>query len=242
MEGPFARIVYVTSTASTNDDAAKLLDDDAARGMTIVAEEQTRGTGRKGRAWIAAPGTALLFTTILPVDIPTRDVWCAPFWTALAVRAALSRSGIDTQLQWPNDLLLQGRKLAGILCVSRVFGERTRVACGVGINVFRTQAAAEAILPAPAFCDDVAHVDRQTLLALILEAFSAQLPLLAQSEQTARRWEAEARLPSRYRLQVDGEPLAFEATALGLASGGALLVEDAGERREIALADARVLR
>lgn len=242
MEGPFAHVVYVQQTASTNEDAAAVLGDDAALGMTIVAEEQTRGAGRKGRSWIAPPGSALLFTSVLPVEVAAASLWSIPFWTALAVHEALGVRGVATQLQWPNDVLLGGKKLAGILCVSRVSGSRARVGCGVGVNVYRT-AGAPHIDPPPAFCDDVAPVDRHALLAQILDAFAAGLALLDDPAEIARRWERVAELPGkRYRLLVDGSAGAFEATAIGLASDGALVVERDGRRQSIALADARVLR
>lgn len=240
----FAHIVYSVRTGSTNEDAAALLGDDAALGMTIVAEEQTRGTGRKGRAWVAHPGSALLFTTILPREVRAVDLWCVPFWSALAVSDGLARCGIAAELQWPNDLLLYGKKLAGILCTSRIVGSSARVGCGVGINVYRSPDAAGAIDPAPAFCDDAAHVDRSILLTHILEAFAARLSLLDDAQTIARRWEAQAGLPGqRYRLQRDTEEHPFEATALALQEGGALLVERRdGSREAVALADARALR
>lgn len=243
MEGPFAHVVYVDRTGSTNEDAAAVLGDDAALGMTIVAEEQIRGSGRKGRAWIAPAGSALLFTSILPRDVAAASLWAIPFWTALAVRSALSANGLTAELQWPNDLLLAGKKVAGILCVSRVFGARARVGCGVGINVYRTADADETIDPPPAFCSDGAEIDRHALLLQILAAFAATLPLLDEPQEIAHRWERAAGLPGRrYRLLVDGEPQAFEATAMQLAPDGGLVVERAGERRTVALADARVLR
>lgn len=243
MEGPFARVVYVERTASTNEDAAAVLGDDAALGMTIVAEEQSRGAGRKGRSWIAPAGSALLFTTILPCDVDASALWAVPFWTAIAVSDALRESGVDTELQWPNDVLLAGRKLAGILCVSRISGATARVGCGVGINVHRMAAADAVVEPPPAFCDDVASVDRHVLLMRILSAFAARLPLLDEPNEIARRWERAAGLRGkRYRLLVDGESEPFEATAISVARGGALVVERDGNRREISLADARVLR
>jgi BirA family transcriptional regulator, biotin operon repressor / biotin---[acetyl-CoA-carboxylase] ligase len=243
MEGPFARVVHVERTASTNDDAAALLGDDAALGTTIVAEEQTHGAGRKGRSWIATPGSALLFTTILPREIDAAALWSVPFWTALAVSDALDRCGVGVTLQWPNDLLLGSKKLAGILCTSRVFGNRARVGCGVGINVYRTPDADERIDPPPAFCSDVARVDREQLLSTTLACFARRLPLLDDVAATARAWEREAGVPGqRYRIQVDGEAHAFDAVAVALAPGGALVVECDGTRRSISLADARVLR
>ncbi len=241
MGGAFARVVYVARTGSTNDDAAELLGDDAALGMTIVAEEQTRGLGRKGRPWIAPAGSALLFTTILPRDILTDDLWIVPFWAALCVRDALADVGVDAALHWPNDLLASGRKVAGILCISRVVGDRSWVAAGVGINVHR--AAGVAIDPPPAYCDDAAAVERPVLLARILERFGGDLRLLEDASAIARRWETAAHVPGqRYRLLLDGERAPFEAMAVALGTGGGLIVERDGRTQTVALADARALR
>ncbi len=240
---PFARIVYRERTGSTNDDAAAMLGDDTAFGTTIVADEQQQGVGRKGRSWIARPGSALLFTTILPRELCTDDLWCVPFWTALVVRDAVQSFGIPCDLQWPNDLLSGGRKLAGILCVSRVAGASARVGCGVGINVHRLPGADTGITPPPAFCDDTAPVDRAALLVQILSRFATRLSLLDVADQIARRWEREAGLPGRpYRLQRDGERQPFEATAIALEHGGSLSIERDGTRESVSLADARALR
>jgi hypothetical protein len=85
---PFGRIRYLEETGSTNEDAAALLGRPDSAGLTIVAGHQTRGAGRKGRDWVAPPGSSLLFSTILPDPIPPSEIWAIPFWTALAVRAA----------------------------------------------------------------------------------------------------------------------------------------------------------
>jgi BirA family transcriptional regulator, biotin operon repressor / biotin---[acetyl-CoA-carboxylase] ligase len=240
---PFSRILYLESTESTNDDAGAILGDDGALGTTIVAEEQRRGAGRKGRAWIAAPQSALLFTTTLPREIPTADLWCLPFWVALCVRDALRSLGVPCELQWPNDILAGGRKLAGILCTSRIIADRSRAGCGVGINVRRFPEARDAITPEPAFCDDIAPVERPALLLRILSRFTVRLPLLDVPDEIARRWEREAGVPGRrYRLQRDDENQPFEGTAIALEPGGVLVVERAGLRERISLADARVLR
>jgi BirA family biotin operon repressor/biotin-[acetyl-CoA-carboxylase] ligase len=239
---PLSRIVYLERTGSTNDDAAAMLGDDDALGTTIVAEEQTRGAGRKGRSWIARRESALLFTTILPREISADVLWCVPFWAALAVRDALQSLGIDCGLQWPNDLLLGERKLAGLLCVSRVIGRSARVACGVGINVRRLPGADAGIVPPPAFCDDVAAVERGALLVQILSRFAMRFQLLDVPDHIARRWEREAGLPRLYRLQRDRGSAPFEGTALALDSDGSLIVECDGRREIVSLADARVLR
>jgi BirA family transcriptional regulator, biotin operon repressor / biotin---[acetyl-CoA-carboxylase] ligase len=239
----FSQIRYAEATASTNADASALLGDEGSAGLTIVAEYQTSGAGRKGRSWLAEPGTSLLFTTIVPGTLPAHDLWIVPFWTALAIRRALGACGIDVDLHWPNDLLLADAKLAGILCVSRSSGDRAWVACGVGINV-RRGGAADFIEPPPAFCDDRHAVERADLLRAILLEFDATHAMLANPQRVARLWEIQAGLPGRrYRLRKDDETAPFEATAVALATGGGLVVaRDDGVRETISLADARALR
>ncbi len=239
----FASIAYFEETESTNADAAALLDDERFGGHTIVAEYQRRGAGRKGRVWLAPAGTALLFTTILPRGIDTEKLWVVPYWVALAVRGALLDFGVTTMLQWPNDLLLERRKVAGVLCQSSVSGAAARVACGVGINV-RRPGADPGIDPPPAFCDDVRAVDRSELLRAILVAYERALFMLDQPERVILAWDEAAHLPGRpYRVALDGKAESFEAIALGLASGGGLRVlRENGARQLISLADARVLR
>ncbi len=240
---PFARIRYRTETGSTNEDANDLLGQAEFGGLTIVTDHQTAGAGRKGRSWLARPGSSLLFTTILPEAIPATNLWTVPFWTALAVRAGLAACGIQTDLHWPNDLLVGSHKIAGILCASRISGPRAHVACGVGINVARTPEAETEIAPPPAFCDDVAPVERAVLLGAILTQFASSSAMLDGPQRIARCWEAAAGLPGKhYRILLDDTTEPFEAEAIALATGGSLVVERDGTRKTIALADARALR
>lgn len=241
----FARIRYEVTTGSTNDDAAALLGDEQAYGTTFVAEVQTHGAGRKGRSWIAQPGTSLLMTTILPRSMPASHLWVVPFGVAICVRRALVLSGVSAQMHWPNDLLLGEKKIAGILCVSRVVGDRAWVAAGVGINVHRTPEAEEAISPPPAFCDDVVpDIDRARLLRDILLNYDVWNETLDMPPRIARVWERQAGLPGkRYRILKDDAIEPIDVTALSLATGGGLLVQhDDGTRETISLADARALR
>ncbi len=240
----FASIHYVEETESTNADAAQLLADSANAGRTIVAEYQSRGAGRKGRTWQAAAGTALLFSTILPRTIAAERLWIVPFWVALCVRTGLSECGVATMLQWPNDVLLGDRKIAGVLCQSSVAGAMARVACGVGINVHRWREAETAISPPPAFCDDVGTIDRHALLRAILQAYQRTLAQLDEPKRVAADWEGAAGLPGRpYRIAPDAAGPPFDAIAGGLEDGGGLRVRrDDGSRVVVSLADARVLR
>lgn len=239
----FASIRYVTETGSTNADAAALLGEPGAAGLTIVAEYQTHGAGRKGRSWVAEPGTSLLFTTILPQPLAARDLWAVPFWTVLAVTSALGECGIDASVVWPNDVLVAGAKVAGVLCASRVAGDAAWAACGVGINVRRPDRPSN-VVPAPSYCDDVTPVERSQLLRATLLAFDASLDVLANPQRVARLWERVAGVPgARYTLLADGTTEAFKATAMSLATGGGLVVtRDDGTRETVSLADVRALR
>ena len=243
----FSRITRVAVTGSTNDDMARMLGDEHARGLTLLADYQERGAGRKGRSWLAAPGSALLCTIALPDPLPAANLWAVPFWSACIVHAALESSGITgTRLQWPNDVLApDGRKIAGILCISRVAGEYAWAGCGIGVNVRRPGDAAlyEEIVPPPAFASDFADVDRDALLDALLRAADAQYALLETPAAIVQAWEPLANVPGQpYRILKDGETQPFDAAALRLLPGGSLLVQSNGEEREISLADARALR
>jgi BirA family biotin operon repressor/biotin-[acetyl-CoA-carboxylase] ligase len=242
----FRSVSYQSETGSTNDDASALLGTPAGAGLILLTDYQRSGKGRRSRSWIAPPRSALLFTAILPEPIQSRALWAIPFWSALAVTEGIERAtSVSAALQWPNDLLLDGRKCCGILAVSRVMGERAWVGCGVGLNVHRPENDAElaGIDPPPAFLSDAfPSVEREPLLAAILQAFDAHLPILADPARIARAWEARAlRENPRYRIALDdGET--FEAQALRLDEDGSLIVRTADGERSVTLADARVLR
>ena len=241
----FSRIQRVPVTGSTNEDVAAVLGEEQARGLTLVADYQEHGAGRKGRSWIAAPGTALLCTIALPDPLPAKELWILPFWAALLVRSAIADFGVNTILQWPNDVLLDDRKVAGILCISRVTGEYAWAGCGIGINVHRPaeDATLPTIDPPPAFLSDSTQVDRAALLQSLLAHAETAYDDLSSPARVMHSWESAANLPgARYRIAVDGEAEPFEAAALHLRHGGALLVEREGTQREITMADARVLR
>jgi BirA family biotin operon repressor/biotin-[acetyl-CoA-carboxylase] ligase len=241
----FSRISHVAVTGSTNEDMARILGEESARGLTLLADYQEHGSGRKGRAWVAPLGSALLCTIGLPDPIPTEDLWVVPFWTALVVADALADVAVRGTVQWPNDVLIEGRKVAGILCISRVTGEYAWVGCGIGVNLVRPSADAvlPTIQPPPAFVSDVTAIDRDDFLQTLLRNADERYDDLASPARVIHAWDAAAGLPgARYRILIDGESEPFEARALRLLHGGALLVEHDGRQREISMADARVLR
>jgi len=240
-------IERVDETRSTNDDVGARLGVDGM-GLVRVAEVQTAGRGRRaGRAWLAPRGSGLTFTTALPRPIAPHALWAVTFWAGLAIREAVREvTAVELDLVWPNDLLLGGRKCCGILCVSRVEGERAWVGIGSGINVARPRDAAsiDGIVPPPAFLSDAAPaVDRDRLLDAILSAYAARLDELDTPAGVAARWECEARLNGTpYEVLLDDETAPRSVIARRLASDGSLIVDENGCERMVSLADARVLR
>jgi BirA family biotin operon repressor/biotin-[acetyl-CoA-carboxylase] ligase len=242
----FPDVRALAETGSTNDEAARHLGDPSAGGTTFVAEYQRAGRGRKaGRAWIAPPGSALLFTTILPHAVAVDALWAVPFWTALAVADGVEAAcGVRLDLRWPNDLDLDGRKACGILVTTRVLGHEAYAGCGVGLNVRRPlDAAIAAIAPPPAYLSDAApHVEREGVLAGILGAMDALLDVLDRPAEIARAWEERAALRGRpYRLRLDADGSVVEGRAVRLGPEGGLVIETERGERLIQLADARVV-
>jgi BirA family biotin operon repressor/biotin-[acetyl-CoA-carboxylase] ligase len=128
-------VVRLESVTSTNDVAFELAERGALEGTVVMAGVQTRGRGRQGRPWHAAPHTSVLLSALLR---PSPSCQKTTLLTALAAVAAYetiaSRSGLDALIKWPNDVYLLGRKVAGILI------EQRRGVCviGIGINVNQT--------------------------------------------------------------------------------------------------------
>ena len=160
---------YAASTASTQ----RMLGPGDAEGTVAVADEQTEGRGRLGRSWQAPAGTALLFSTLLIPDVePSRLPELSLVAGAAVAEAIADVSGLQPELKFPNDVLVGGRKVAGILAES----SEGRVVLGIGVNVNQD----ERELPADARSEPTSlrleldrPVDRAELLAAILARLEA---------------------------------------------------------------------
>ena len=154
---------YEPSCSSTQDLARAASARGAQQGWTMVTDLQREGRGRQGRTWVAPPETALLFSTILR---PPRDVLpLLPLLAALTVAGGIeTSSGAVPDLKWPNDVLIKGKKLAGIL-LERPAG--ADVVLGVGLNV--NQSRADLPEGATSLAIEIGHeLEREPLLAAIL--------------------------------------------------------------------------
>ncbi|HSE95084.1 MAG TPA: biotin--[acetyl-CoA-carboxylase] ligase, partial [Methylomirabilota bacterium] len=148
----------------------------AAEGLVVVADHQTAGRGQRGRRWVAPPGTALLLSCLLRPDVPTARWGELPLVAGVAVAEALeAAAGAPTRLRWPNDVLVAGRKVAGILAEG-VPGRHAHVVLGIGVNVDQTAADWPAELAGhAASLRALGHpVRRPALLATLLATLAAR--------------------------------------------------------------------
>jgi BirA family transcriptional regulator, biotin operon repressor / biotin---[acetyl-CoA-carboxylase] ligase len=171
---PWRELRVVSSTGSTNADLAAAARAGAAEGAVLVAEAQTAGRGRLGRAWVVPPRAGLTFSVLLRPGpgVPAQRWGWLPLLAGTAVAAALRRvAEVDAVLKWPNDVLVGRRKVAGILA-ERVPGEA--LVLGVGVNVSTSPAE----LPVPEatslFLAGAATIDRDPLLRAVLRELATR--------------------------------------------------------------------
>lgn len=176
---PVREFRYFNSIGSTNDEALRWCDEGAADFSLVVAEEQTKGRGRFERRWVTHPGCALAFSLILMPRPEERNrlALFAPL-CGLALRGTLEKQlGLQAEIKWPNDVLLGGRKTAGILVEANWSGDKmTGIVLGIGVNVARGSIPPVDLQQFPATCLEEHYsqpVNRYQLLQGILNAIAA---------------------------------------------------------------------
>ena len=220
------------------DRLARLADAGAPSGAMVIADQQTAGRGRLGRSWQAEPGQALMFSLLLrppPALQSPERLAQLPMALALGALAALRLRLPDPSaaaLKWPNDLLLAGRKAAGMLTELAWDEAGPRVIVGLGLNLRQRafpglpDASSLALALQAAVEDEDPRLHRGDLAADLLRAAAAELARLAGGEALTPRWAAELATLGRWvrvrRLEEDGGVL--EGLAEGVAADGALLL------------------
>jgi BirA family transcriptional regulator, biotin operon repressor / biotin---[acetyl-CoA-carboxylase] ligase len=106
-------------------------------GIVIIADSQTHGKGRQGRSWHSEPGVGLYLSTLLKPDLPPEKLSCITLMAGVATASAIQQqTSAPVRLKWPNDILINGKKLAGILCECiPQSGNRPAIIIGIGINL-----------------------------------------------------------------------------------------------------------
>lgn len=180
LRGRFGRpYVYAPTCPSTQ----RLLPADAPEGALAVAEEQTEGRGRLGRRWVAPAGTSILCSLRLHPPVETHRLPELPLVAAAGCAAALGTAGVAPEVKFPNDVLIDGRKVAGVLAEARSDG----VTLGVGINVNITpdELPLDVRVPATSLLAETGRViPRAKLLATLLAELERRYDAWLVSEAT----------------------------------------------------------
>lgn len=240
--------VFLDETDSTNRAALGLAEEGSPEGTVVVADSQTAGRGRLNRQWFSPPGLNLYFSLVLRPSIPPARVPQIALVAGMAVARCLRAISpdLDAGVKWPNDVLLRGKKLCGILCDMRSEMDMVHhVIAGVGVNVNVTR---------DDFPDAVAGTATSLRIALGREVSRPELlaGLLLQIERAYRLWlesglEAfrgewrEQSVLRGCRVSVSALNETISGRVVDLASTGALVVEqEDGQRREIVSGDVHV--
>jgi BirA family biotin operon repressor/biotin-[acetyl-CoA-carboxylase] ligase len=210
------------TVASTQALAREWADAGVPEGAVVLADYQAAGRGQRGRSWTAPPGGALLFSVVLRPPVPVGRWPEIPLAAGCAVAEGLEdAAGVTVTLKWPNDALVEGRKVAGIL-TEGVAGRRPLVILGIGVNVSQreTDWPPELAGRASSLAEGGARVERAALLTLILARLEAWYGVwLADGFATVRTaWLRRGLLGARVT-RPDGE-----GTAVDLGPGGELVI------------------
>lgn len=228
----------VPTTGSTNADLAAAAQAGAASGTVLVAEHQSAGRGRFARRWEAPAGTSVAISMLVRPDgvAPERWLWL-PLITGIAVADALGTLGVRPQVKWPNDVLVDGRKLCGIL------SERVGDAAVIGVGVNTALGADQLpVSTATSLRLEGCEASVTTVVAEVLAAF----------EPAYRRWASGADLQHWYGERcatvgrevrvLESQTQAVDGTATGVDAFGRLLVHTPTGERAFAAGDVLHLR
>jgi BirA family biotin operon repressor/biotin-[acetyl-CoA-carboxylase] ligase len=197
----------------------------APSGLVAVADHQTEGRGRLGRTWDAPPGSSLLCSVLLRPVLPPDRLHLVTAAVALAGVTAAGVVGAAPVLKWPNDLLLDGRKLAGVLAEA----ELPAVVVGIGMNLTSAPEGAACLGPG---------ADRDDVLGAFLAALS---PLVDDWSAVPGRYRAAcATLHTPVRVEMPDET--FTGVAADVTDDGHLIVDTGACLRTIVAADVVHLR
>lgn len=239
-------LIYLAEAGSTNDEARRLAEAGAPEGTLVLAEHQTAGRGRLGRRWEAPPGSSLLLSLLFRPDLVPAQVQRLTMICGLAlVEAIAGQTGLAVGLKWPNDLVVGGAKVGGMLTEIGLSGGRLEyVVVGIGLNVNLDpgQLPPGLLMPATSLSHALGRpVDRLALLGAFLQAVEVRYQALRAGHSPHGEW-AQHLVTLGQPVTVSGTGLFLQGVAEGVNADGALLVRRDDGRLETVLAGDVTLR
>lgn len=232
---------------STNEVAFELASKGAPEGTVVIADSQSKGRGRLKRKWISPPGENLYMSVIFRPSISSRESPIMTLVAAVALTETLNKQGSDAEVKWPNDILINKRKIAGILSQMQSTGEDVDfVVVGIGANLNMTreeienEMGGEVAEIATSLQEALGHeVDRVKLIANLIEQIELWYKKLLRDGTSVvikgwmERWRA---VNSKVLVKCNGETI--QGIATGVDENGHLIVEkDDGRTEKVVAGD-----
>jgi BirA family biotin operon repressor/biotin-[acetyl-CoA-carboxylase] ligase len=236
------QIEVVAETGSTNADLLARVAGGAQPVLSaptlLVAQTQTAGRGRAGRAWLTAPSAALTFSLAWPFAAPLQALVGLPLAVGVTIAETLADFGVEVQLKWPNDVLQGGRKLAGVLIETATAPDQQIWAViGIGVNLAMPEQLQEQIGRRTANLPASVAQDRELLLGALLSALAQNMRQFESLGLAAfvERWNRLHAFAGQQVLILDQGETLHEGRALGIDRIGRLLLQTDGGSSPIAI-------
>lgn len=233
-------IFYFPSIDSTNTKANQLAEEGYPTGTLVVAERQESGKGRRGRNWASPEGNGIFMTLILKPEINPNNASMLTLVAALAVSKAITKcTGRPAGIKWPNDIVMNGKKVCGILTeMSAQFDYVNHIVIGIGINVHNESFPEElSHMATSLYLESKEHFNRAALIEEILEQFEDYYAVYLKTEDLSGLVkEYDISLVNRnQQVKVLDPKEPFEGKAMGITPRGELIV-DTWESRKLVYA------
>lgn len=230
------RLFWHESLDSTQDELRRRLDEGAPAGTVVVADHQTAGRGRRGHLWYDRPGEDLLFSVVLPPDLPAEGLLSVALGAYLA-EALRQETQREVLLGWPNNLMIGLAKVGGVLV--EVGGDKFLVGVGLNVKGRAAEIAQQTGRPVTTLEAGLERpLCREELLATCLNALARAYEQLASGDRgPATRKIADMDGLRGKSVIITGPQGVTEGTAMGIALDGALLIRSGPAITEVTVAD-----
>jgi BirA family biotin operon repressor/biotin-[acetyl-CoA-carboxylase] ligase len=243
------RLEFSKLTASTNSDAFRLAEDGAIEGTVVLADSQTNGKGRRGRVWSSPAGVNLYCSIVLRPAIMPHEAPQLTFLSTVAVARAIEMiTTLKPEIKWPNDLLISGKKIAGLL--NEMSAETDGInfvilGIGVNLNMVANQFPFDLRHPSTSlFLESGAKIDRSHFTCIMLrELDRLYTDFLSHGFEPVRKeWQRRCNANGRRVLVNDSGTESTGGQFLGIDSDGAMLIQtDTNRVQRITCGDVRII-